>query len=94
MTKAKPSLASLRATSVQVVDDFILQRPRKLIGRPRQEVRGFLLSQLLERCEGFSTREYRSALNVALSLRSHALKWRRLKREAASSRDAGHELDP
>ena len=73
----------LCTASGQIIDDFIAGRWRDLIGRPRSEVRRFLLGELLQRCAGFSTREYRVALDTALSVRNHALNVRRLTGKAA-----------
>jgi hypothetical protein len=51
----------------QLVDGLIAGAWPELQGQPWLEVRNFLLSELLRRCPGFSTREYRRALSTQLS---------------------------
>lgn len=88
--------SDLREASGQVVEDFIAGRWGDLIGRPMSEVRVFLLSELLGRCTSFSTRDYRAALNTALSLRNHALRVRQLtgKKALTTSRKRDRSREP
>ena len=94
MSNAKPSLAHLREMGTRVVDDFVAGRWSELFGRSMNEVRSFLLGQLLEQCKGFSTREYRVALNAALGLRRVSFKLRRLTHASSHlSPSPGHGPD-
>ncbi len=66
---------SLGQATRQIFTSHLACTWSELNGRPWLEVRNFLLDELLRRCPGFSTREYRQALNTCLS--SQPLKWRR-----------------
>lgn len=62
-----PTPALLEACS-GVVRDYGRGKWRELSPAARATIRASLLSILLERCPGFSTREYRAALNACLPL--------------------------
>jgi hypothetical protein len=51
-----------------VVRDYRIGKWRELSAAARATIRASLLGILLERCPGFSTREYRAALNACLLL--------------------------
>ena len=68
--------ANLTKASSQVVAEFIAGRWLELDAKSWGEIRNFLLTELLERCPGFSTRQYRLALNTCLAARNHILKTR------------------
>lgn len=59
--------SSLAEATRQLVASHLAGTWPELEGRPWLEVRSFLLSELLRRHPGFSTREYRRALSICLS---------------------------
>jgi len=64
-----PPMASLRDACADVVAEYLGGRWPQLRGSLRPELRAFLLNELLTRCPGFSTREYRIALTKRLVVR-------------------------
>lgn len=65
---------SLQLICSQLVEDLDAGRWPELRAAPPTEIRAALLGVLLERCPGFSTREYRSALKSCFSRRSVRVK--------------------
>jgi nitrite reductase (NADH) small subunit len=61
--------AALRRTCSDVVGEYLAGRWPELDSRTWQELCAFLLEELLARCPGLSTREYRVALMTRLSMR-------------------------
>lgn len=65
---------SLREASREVVAEYLGGRWPEVYGSSWGELRAFLLNELLRRCPGFSTREYRTALMTRLVVRTLTLK--------------------
>jgi hypothetical protein len=74
----------LRSVTLEVVAEYLAGRWPGLNNARGAELRALLLEELLSRCPGFSTREYRVALTVRLVARGvvqkvrHALAGSRL----------------
>lgn len=66
--------AGLRSTCSEVVAEYLAGRWPELDGKSWPELCAFLLEELLARCPGLSTREYRVALKTRLSMRGLAPK--------------------
>lgn len=64
-----PLMASLRGACAEVVAEYLDGRWPELTGLGRLELRAFFLNELLTRCPGFSTREYRIVLTKRLAVR-------------------------
>jgi hypothetical protein len=81
---ARPRNAVLKTVTSDVVAEYLAGRWPELNGASGAELRALLLEELLSRCPGFSTREYRVALTVRLVTRGviqkvrHALAGSRL----------------
>jgi plastocyanin domain-containing protein len=71
---------SLDALSQQVANEYLAGQWEHVAGKPWKEVRTFLLDELLERCPGFSTRDYRIALNKSLAGRIQVARRNHLSR--------------
>jgi hypothetical protein len=66
--------SELRNIASELVSDYLLGRLSDVVDESfGAEARMLLLEQLLARCPGFSTRDYRSALNVGLSAKGRAV---------------------
>lgn len=63
------SASTLREAGADVTREYRAGKWPQLEGQSRSNVREFLLEQLLERCPGYSTRDYRRALNGSLTAR-------------------------
>lgn len=81
-----PTKASLKSTCSEVVAEYLGGRWPELDGKPWAELCAFLLEELLARCPGLSTREYRVALKTRLSVRGLLPKPRSAAPLRASSR--------
>ena len=68
---------ALRCASSDVVTEYLAGRWPELVPSRLLELRAFLLNELLDRCPGFSTREYRVALTTRLVTRGIVLQVRR-----------------
>lgn len=82
---AEPALPSPRPVSLgractDVVAEYRGGRWPQIASAPAPELRAFLLNELLTRCPGFSTREYRIALTKRLVVRAPAPKKRSRQR--------------
>ena len=62
----------LRGVAAELVNEYLLGKLGEVDETFGPFARTLLLERLLARCPGFSTREYRSALNVGLSGRARA----------------------
>ena len=78
--------ATLKSTCSEVVAEYLAGRWPELDGKPWPERCAFLLEELLARCPGLSTREYRVALKTRLSVRGLVPKPRSAAPLRASSR--------
>ncbi len=65
--------SELRNIASELVSDYLLGKLSDVVDELWSEARMLLLEQLLARCPGFSTRDYRSALNVGLSAKGRAV---------------------
>jgi hypothetical protein len=81
--RAKPSRLVLRRVTSDVVAEYLRGTTSGLAGTDWAELRARLLVELLSRCPGFSTREYRVALTTRLAARGIMLK---VRHALASSR--------
>lgn len=83
---SRPGKAVLKRVTSEVVAEYLAGRRPRLSNAHGAELRALLLEELLSRCPGFSTREYRVALTVRLAARGvvqkvrHALAGSRLDR--------------
>jgi nitrite reductase (NADH) small subunit len=82
--------AALRRTCSDVVGEYLAGRWPELDSRTWQELCSFLLEELLARCPGLSTREYRVALMTRLSMRGILSK----PRPRAALRAGARATDP
>ena len=82
MKKRKKTPSPFHELAAQVVLDVIHGRWESLMDKPWAEVRCFLQEELLQRCPGYSTRDYRTAISRALAVGAHARALRRLAFEA------------
>ncbi len=65
--------SELRNVASELVSDYLLGKLSDAVDEGfGPEARMLLLEQLLARCPGFSTRDYRAALNVGLSAKGRS----------------------
>jgi hypothetical protein len=74
---------SLGRACTDVIAEYRSGRWPQIIAVPAPELRAFLLNELLARCPGFSTREYRIALTKRLVVRGSLPKERTRRRARA-----------
>lgn len=79
--RRRPSSADLERAGREVVRDYLAGQWAHLDGAEWAATRTFLLNELLERCPGHSTRDYRVALDVSLVRRRSMLKLRLQRRQ-------------
>ena len=81
--------ASLRSACSDVVSEYLDGRWPEVDGKSWPELCAFFLDELLTRCPGLSTREYRVALMTRLAVRGLVCKPRRVQARYPDAAKAG-----